>query len=82
MIEPSELLAAIAGYVRPMIPDPIRMGTIDAGYVSGQPAVVFDGESIASGKTYPYLDSYTPSADDRVVLVPVGGTWLIIGSVS
>jgi hypothetical protein len=77
------LLELVARYVAPMIPPRNRMGTIDSGYPgSGWPRVVFDGEATVSAKAYAHVDAYTPAADDRVVLVPVGGTWLIIGSVS
>jgi hypothetical protein len=34
---------------------PFRLGTIAAGYTTGQPAVTFDGEGAASIKTYPFL---------------------------
>lgn len=47
----------------------IRFATIDSGYTSGRPSVIFDGESVATAKAYPYLSSYTPTAGDRVMLV-------------
>lgn len=59
----------------------VRFGTIPAGYVSGRPTVLFDGESAASTKTYPYLASYAPAVGNRVALVRAGATWLIIGRV-
>jgi hypothetical protein len=67
---------------------PLLIGTVDAAYVSStfpgtMPKVTFDGESTLSGKTYTViLPGYRPSAGDRVVLVPIGTTYAIIGSVT
>lgn len=61
---------------------PVRLATVDSAYTSGWPKVTFDGESALSQKAYPHLDSYVPARGDRVVLVPVGTTYLIIGAVS
>jgi hypothetical protein len=61
---------------------PVRLAVVDSGYTTGWPKVTFEGEGTLSGKQYPHLDSYTPAAGDRVVLVPVGTTYLIIGSVA
>lgn len=60
---------------------PYRLGKIDPEYVSGRPKIVFDGEAIASEKQYPYLGSYTPAANDRVLLVRVSGSYVVIGKV-
>ena len=60
---------------------PFRLGKIDPAYTSGQPKVVFDGETTASGKQYTRLSSYTPVASDRVVMVFVGGTYVITGKI-
>ena len=58
-----------------------RLGTIPAGYTSGRPTILFDGESTISTRTYPYLSSYTPAAGDRVLLVMVGHSGVILGKV-
>jgi hypothetical protein len=47
----------------------IRYAKIDHFYESGLPRLVFDGEEEVSVKSYPYLASYTPYPDDRVMLV-------------
>lgn len=47
----------------------IRFAKIDTNYSSGRPSLVMDGESTATIKRYPYLSSYTPAANDRVMLV-------------
>lgn len=54
-------------------------GTIDPSYVSGRPKVRFDGETLVSGKQYPYLSSYTPAANDVVILARISGTYIILG---
>lgn len=63
---------------------PCLLGVIDPAYAGlpNLPKVTFEGESTLSGKTYPHLASYVPVASDRVVLVPVGTTYLIIGPVA
>lgn len=47
----------------------IRFAKVDPNYVSGRPALVFDGETTVTVKKYPYLASYTPAANDRVMLI-------------
>ena len=58
-----------------------RLGAIPSDYVSGRPAIIFDGETVATTRTYPYLSSYTPAADDRVLLAMVGNSGVILGKV-
>ena len=36
---------------------------------NGEPIIIFMGESMASGKTYPHLTSYIPQIGDRVMLI-------------
>jgi hypothetical protein len=57
------------------------LGTVDAAYVSGRPKIIFDGETVVSGKAYPYLTSYAPAASDRVLLARVGGSFVVLGKV-
>lgn len=53
----------------------VQYGRIDPGYISGKPKIVFDtsidtnGNGVASAKEYPYLESYTPTASDRVMIL-------------
>ena len=47
-------------------------------YVSGG-GVVFDGEEAASGIVYPRLLGVDPLEGQRVLMLRVGGTWVIIG---
>lgn len=58
-----------------------RLATIPAGYAGGRPTVIFDGEEVESTKEYPYLNSYVPAIGDRVLLLRVGHTWVIVGEI-
>lgn len=63
-------------------PSNFRLGKIDPNYTTGRPRIVFDGESVASGKQYPYLSSYTPAANDRVLLALVSGSYIVLGKIT
>ncbi|WP_262499790.1 hypothetical protein [Planococcus sp. ANT_H30] len=47
----------------------VKLATIAPGYVSGRPQLIFSGETIATLKTYPHMAHYTPSSNDRVMLI-------------
>lgn len=80
-MDPLDFLDSIAGHTQARYPvQTARLGTVDPAYTSGNPKITFDGESTLSGKTYLYA-GYTPTAGDRVVLLPVGNSWLILGAV-
>lgn len=51
--------------------------TVEAGGVT----LRFEGEAAARTKVYKRLASYTPTAGDRVYIVPVSGTYIVIGEV-
>lgn len=60
---------------------PVRLAVVDPAY-AGAPAlarVTFEGESTLSTKAYPY--STPVVAGDRVALLPIGNTYLIIGAI-
>lgn len=61
--------------------DPIvfKIGSIPATYTTGRPTVKFDGETAASVRLYPYLGSYAPAANDRVLVAIVGHSGVVIG---
>jgi len=44
--------------------------------------VTFDGETALSGRQYAYMNGYIPCPGDRVLLIPVGNTFIIMGKVS
>lgn len=82
-------LDAISGYVRyengSSATRPIRLAAIDPAhdpYAGVLPKVTFEGEATLSGKRYPFVDQYVPVPNDKVVLIPVGTTYLILGSIA
>lgn len=46
---------------------------------TGQATVKFDGEETASTKNYKCLSSYTPAANDRVLMAWFSGSGVILG---
>lgn len=61
------------------IDSPFKLGRVDPNYSSGRPRIIFEGESVVSGKAYPYLSSYTPVANDVVLLVRMSNSYIILG---
>lgn len=41
--------------------------------------LIFPGQTSATTKRYRRLSSYTPAANDRVLVVKTGGTYVILG---
>jgi hypothetical protein len=61
---------------------PNRLAVIDPAYIGvGFPHVTFEGESTLSGKPFAIAGTYVARASDRVVMIPVGTTYLILDSV-
>lgn len=57
-----------------------KLGTVTS--TSGGVSVQFDGETTPSTKKYKRLASYSsPTVNDRVLLIKVGGTYVIIGKI-
>lgn len=56
-----------------------KLGRIDPNYSNGRPRIIFEGESSPSLKVYPYLSSYTPVANDIVLLARVSNSYVILG---
>jgi hypothetical protein len=69
------------------ISTPTRFARISSSH-SGtiNPRLRFDGEATDTIKRYPYITSYTPTANDRVLLVRAGSTrdcsWVIVGKIA
>lgn len=86
----TDLLAALTGAAQPDLPPKARLGTVDPAYtaLTGYPSaipgprVTFDGETTLSVKQYPVVGPYIPAPADRVVLVPVGRTYVVVGALS
>lgn len=87
MMEARTFLQAVAGFTQGSAPEgsataPVKIGTIDVAYSgTGFAKVKFDGESATSTKAYPFLASYFPVPGDRVVLMPAGNTYVIVGKI-
>lgn len=47
----------------------VKFARIDNTYTTGRPRLIFDGEAVRTVKAYPYLSTYTPIANDRVMVV-------------
>ncbi|WP_067924895.1 hypothetical protein [Alicyclobacillus shizuokensis] len=80
----NEVKRAQGGSDRKPPPAAFALGTIDPAYTAdaGRPKVVVDGDTVPAGP-YPYLSSYTPAANDRVLMARVGvaGKFVILGSI-
>lgn len=57
------------------------LGTVDRDYKEGRPKIQFDGEDTLSEKSYPCISSYTPKPNDRVLMVKLKGTIVVLGSI-
>lgn len=87
-------LESVAGYNQDIIKGvlgsaamPNRLAVIDPSYVytsypTTLPKVTFEGEDTLSEKRYPVVGDYWPLASDRVLMVPVGNTYVILGTLN
>lgn len=57
-----------------------RLASITA-IESGGVSVQFEGEDTASDKTYTVVQNYHPTLGDRVVMLNISGTYIVLGSV-
>lgn len=84
-MEAYSFLETLAGVARHSVPDrAVKFATIDpaydpASYPGTLPKVTFDGESALTVKRY--ASTYAPAPGDRVVMIPAGTTYLIVGKV-
>ncbi|MBU9724118.1 MULTISPECIES: hypothetical protein [Bacillaceae] len=53
-----------------------KIGTV--ANIDDKPTIIFSGEENPSEKGYSYLGSYTPTVGDRVLLVRVKSTYVIL----
>lgn len=68
MIQPQQF---VKQFGNPKQENIVQFGKVDPGYTSGRPSVIYDVDLLsgALSKPLPYLDSYTPAADDRVMII-------------
>lgn len=57
-----------------------RMAVVDS-VTNNRPYLRFYGETAASQKPYKYLQSYTPTQGDKVLVARVAKTYVILGKV-
>ncbi len=76
MITPAEFLELLNDKEK----SDFKIGTIDPNYSGGKAKIKFDGEDTVSGKEYLSV-GYSPKANDRVLLVKISGTYLILGEI-
>lgn len=57
-----------------------KLGTVTS--ISGGISVQFDGETAPISKKYKRLASYSnPAVNDRVLLIKVGGSYVVLGKI-
>lgn len=85
MTSAKNVLDAMAGYASQQYSNgsadkQVKLAIVDPAYGGAPdlPKVTFEGESDLTERTYAYLEPVNPT--DRVVLLPVGGTYVILGS--
>lgn len=83
----ASFLESVAGYgespaaTPPSEDRPVKLGTVDPSWTTGNPRVLFDGESIMGVRGYPWA-GVKPRPGDRVVLLPQGRSFVIIGALA
>lgn len=87
---PMTFLQSIAGFTATQgnggsADRPIKLARIDPSFDQDSfptvlPRVTFEGESTLSGKFYAVASPYWPQPNDRVWMVPIGSTYMIVGS--
>lgn len=59
-----------------------KLGVVTGFFDSGAPVIQFDGEQEPSKKEYPYIATYIPHQDDRVLCMSVGDSYVIMGAIN
>lgn len=76
-----EVVRLIEGMIQGNDKPPFSLGRIDPNYSGGKPRILFDGERSVSKKRYPYLSSYKPKSNDRVLMANMANTHVVIGHI-
>lgn len=80
MTEISDLLLAAVRGAQPESTDVTRLATVTGG--GGDSVLVrFDGETVASTRSYKRVATYFPQSGDRVLMIRVGSTWVVGGKI-
>jgi hypothetical protein len=58
-----------------------KLATVDPAYTTGLIKLIFDGESAVSEKGYMFLSSYEPAPNDRVLLIKVADTYIVMDKI-
>ncbi|QFG05227.1 hypothetical protein 019DV002_30 [Bacillus phage 019DV002] len=79
----NDFLNIITPFIESKVTPAFSLGKIDPSHTAGSnPRILFDGETSVSSKRYKYLSSYTPKANDRVLIANVSGTHVVLGKIS
>lgn len=84
MIDPRTFLATVSRSTQERAPAPraARLATVDPAYTSGDPKVTFDGDDSMSPDGFAVATGYVPVPGERVLMVPVGQGWMVVGNTS
>lgn len=47
----------------------VQFGKIPSTYTTGRPTVILDGATVPTVKTYPYIGTYKPVANHRIMII-------------
>jgi hypothetical protein len=61
----------VSPFINPSGQSDIKLAKVAAGYVGGRPSVIYDSDILTGelSKPMPYLASYTPHPNDRVMII-------------
>ncbi len=59
----------------------MMLGIVASVTVNGL-TIIIDGETSATEKSYRYLSSYTPTVGDRILIVQVGDSYVVLGKIT
>ena len=79
MINTQSFVEIVEEMIIEKVDAPFSLGKISPNYQGGNPQILFDGEASVSVKKYPHLSSYKPVSNDRVLLINIAGTHLVVG---
>ena len=57
------------------------LGTVQIYTANKGIRLIIDGETVRTSKYYRHLSSYTPSTGDRVLILEIAGTYIVLGKI-